>query len=143
MTHAEKDSIGIIFDMTSFRTPTRFSFVWTKSYFCPHIAECANIAEIFCQKTFGDIAPLYISYNITHVIQILFIVLVIFKHLIWHSLHSIYYKGNALCPTPLKWHLLHFKEWRTGTSQPMRMLQYVAADEKCRSPEKILEKLDS
>jgi hypothetical protein len=23
----------------------------------PNIAECANIAEFFCQKTFGNIAP--------------------------------------------------------------------------------------
>ena len=28
--------------ITSFRTPTRFSFFEEKSYFCPHIAECAK-----------------------------------------------------------------------------------------------------
>jgi hypothetical protein len=31
--------------MTSFRTPTRFSFWTVFFYFCPHIDECANIAE--------------------------------------------------------------------------------------------------
>jgi hypothetical protein len=49
--------------MTSFRTPTRFYFLNKKINFCFYIAECANIvefaniAEIFRQKTFGDICP--------------------------------------------------------------------------------------
>jgi hypothetical protein len=55
--------------MTSFRTPTRFSFFEQNIYFCSHIAECANIAEfaniaeIFCQKTFGDIRPPVVTYS--------------------------------------------------------------------------------
>jgi hypothetical protein len=43
--------------MTSFRTATRFSFFEEKNYFCSDIAEFADIAEFFWQKTFGDIAP--------------------------------------------------------------------------------------
>ena len=43
--------------MTSFWTPTGFLFLNKKIYFCPHIAEFANIAEFLSQKTFGDIAP--------------------------------------------------------------------------------------
>jgi hypothetical protein len=51
--------------MTSFRTPTRFSFFLNiKIYFCSHIAEFANIAEIFWQKTFGDIGPPCIRYKL-------------------------------------------------------------------------------
>jgi hypothetical protein len=46
--------------MTTFRTPMRFSFLNEKIYFCPHIAESANIAEFLQKKTIRDIlAPLY------------------------------------------------------------------------------------
>jgi hypothetical protein len=51
--------------MTSFRTPTHFSFLNKENYFSPHIAECANIAENyqyrrnFLEKTFSYIRPLY------------------------------------------------------------------------------------
>jgi hypothetical protein len=31
--------------MTSFRTPTRFSFLAEKLYYCPHIAESVKIVE--------------------------------------------------------------------------------------------------
>jgi hypothetical protein len=43
--------------MKSFRTHTRFSFFKEKSYFCHHIAECANITESFLRDIgkFGDI----------------------------------------------------------------------------------------
>ena len=49
--------------MTSFLTPTRFHFLNKKiisvhiSPKVPNIAECANIAEFFRQKSFGDIEP--------------------------------------------------------------------------------------
>ena len=44
--------------MTSFRTATRYPFLEQKSYFCPHIAECANIPECanIAEKTFVNIA---------------------------------------------------------------------------------------
>jgi hypothetical protein len=45
--------------------PRVFLFPHENFYFCPHNAESVNIAEnahnrqIFLEKTFGDIAPLY------------------------------------------------------------------------------------
>ena len=45
--------------MTSFRTPKRFTFFEQKSYFCPHIAECANIAENLKTKKLKKIVFLF------------------------------------------------------------------------------------
>jgi hypothetical protein len=61
--------------MTSFSTPTRFhllnEFVFPILPKVPNIAECANIAEFFCQKTFGNIAPrLYITPGNTYIVVI-------------------------------------------------------------------------
>ena len=44
----------IVRHMTSFRTPTRFSF---SNNFCAHIAECPNIANINFGKKLSAILP--------------------------------------------------------------------------------------
>ena len=46
--------------MTSFGTPTRFSFS-NENYFGPDIAESVNIAEFFWKKTYDDIGPLPVN----------------------------------------------------------------------------------
>lgn len=70
------------------------------------------------------------------------IICVVIKHLIFHTWPTLYQKGNALIPESIRWKLIHLKTWKTGKSQPMRMIEYVQNDTECRSPVAILNKLD-
>ena len=62
----------IVRHMTSFRTPTRFSFYELKIKFLFPYAECANIAEILRQITLDDIGPPVINNIIPLQIFIMF-----------------------------------------------------------------------
>ena len=56
--------IESLFDIWRHFQRLRVFIFWTKKFIfvpispkVPNIAECANIAEFFCKKTFGDIGP--------------------------------------------------------------------------------------
>lgn len=74
--------------------------------------------------------------------MVVFILFTIGKHLFYHTFWSMYYKGNSIFPRPLKWAWIDYLNWKSGKSQPMRMLEFVLKDPMSRSPEEIMKKLD-
>jgi len=61
---------------------------------------------------------------------------------VYHTWPTLYNCGNELFPESIRWKIIHFRTWFTGKCQPLRMLNYVQQDSKCRTPEQILQKLD-